>query len=83
MGGEVVVNPGRFDHATCCEVLGDLHVKRIEGKARVDADSGIEDISADCEGSYWDKVIGCMVQIVYSVQYIKRSLRNDRLRSGS
>jgi hypothetical protein len=74
---------GSFDIDTCKECLGDDRVRRIEKRARDDAESGIE-CSEDKKHvmTYWDGVVKEFEAIVYVYAYYKRKNRLERMNAG-
>jgi hypothetical protein len=53
------MKPNSFDPDTCKEVTGDTRTRKIEARARADADMGKFDPPAEVlGGSYWSQV--CM-----------------------
>ena len=71
----------RFDAATARQVVGDTHARRIEAKARIDADAKIfMPPSPNFGETYWGQVQAEMCHIVYRTQYTSRLTRNERRR---
>lgn len=72
------MKPLSFDPKTAREMTGDEKSRRIEAKARLDADLKSWK-PPDIEGeTYADRLFSQMQQIVYREQYTKRLLRNER-----
>jgi hypothetical protein len=69
---------GSFDCKTARDVVGDESARRIEAKARADADAGVFQIPPFEGDTYWDQLRSEMARIVYREQYTKRLLRNER-----
>ncbi len=72
------MTPGSFDLATAREIVGDEQARRIEAKARADAEAGDYRPPADAGVSYWSQVRAQMDEIVYHNQYAKRRARIER-----
>ena len=69
----------RFDAATARQVVGDAHARRIEAKARVDADTEVfAPPSTDFGETYWGQVQAEMCHVLYRTQYMNRLARNER-----
>ena len=61
------------------EFVGDELARKIEARARLDADAGVFELLEGFDGStYSDQLTKCMREIVYKAQHAKRSARNNR-----
>jgi hypothetical protein len=68
-----------FDPAISREMIGDLHARDAEKKARDDADRDVYEPPAYTEViSYWGRVHEAFARSVYTNQYRKRTERNAR-----
>lgn len=72
------MTPNSFDPATSREMTGDDRARTIEAKARADADKGTFDPPAHGDGSYWAQCQAAFERQVYTAQFHKRTLRNER-----
>ncbi len=73
------MTPLSFDPMTAREFTGDAEARRLEAKARGDADAQVFDPPrALSNGTYADMVRASMWAIVYREQYTKRLARNKR-----
>jgi len=79
----MVVNmtPKSFDIDTAKEVVGDERLRKIEAKARQDADNGVMDAPIREKGTYWDGVRSDMDYVVYTTAYHKRLERIERMKA--
>lgn len=72
------MKPMSFDPATAREIVGDLASRKIEEKARKDADGEFYDPTVEFFETYWNNVQNAMQVAVYKEQFAKRLSRNSR-----
>jgi hypothetical protein len=74
------MTPKSFDIDTAKEIVGDERMRKIEAKARQDADNGVIDKPARAGGTYWDGIRSDMEYIVYITAHHKRMERVARMK---
>jgi hypothetical protein len=74
------MTPQSFDIDTCKKVVGDARMRKIEAKARQDADNGIMDKPMQAIGSYWEGVKSDMENVIYITAHHKRMERVARMK---
>ena len=72
------MTPLSFDSTTAHKIVGDAWARKVEAKARLDADSKCYDPPSIDETTYWNRVQSAMRVVIYREQYTKRMARNER-----
>jgi hypothetical protein len=73
------MTPGSFDAETSREMVGDERARKLEEKARTDADDKRYDPPLGIVGStYWSNCMTEFARVTYITQWRKRTERNQR-----